>query len=692
MKFFRRLNLTAKLFIINFGSVFFFAFILLLIFNRGIGMQKDVIGKNMQLYSEVLVKSLSEVFHSKYHNIQAIAKNSALKTTDKETIKYVFDEMMTLYPDFGYLALVGKDGKIIATNSINSAGKEINYKAVADQNVANQEWFQRAKNQKFTEDLEKKIFGTYVGRINKDSVAKSMYGKDVVGNHFTTIVDDGFGEVQAILTVYVKNDWIEQALIDLYKSTKSNSESELAFINDEGKMGAFVHYDQSGKKVNDDSLLLNKTVLNNSSEIGKLILSKGNGTAQEDSILNGSGEMYYAGSKVVGKKIIDSLGWSVLIGVKPKTLFLPVRDLQNFFYIFAAILLIISAGINYFGGRIASVPIQKIADILRKNASKVKEVATMIDTGSVQLSSNTTQQASSIEQISASLEETNVMVENNATSSKLVMDLANDTHNEATNGKEVMTDLRTSIDEIMKSTQSIEQLKSVIEEIGEKTKVIDEIVFQTKLLSFNASVEAERAGEHGRGFAVVAQEVGNLASMSGKAAMEIAAIVKDSINKAGVVVTDNKEKVERGNQLSIKTSELLESIEKKTDEVRTQSEQISKASEEQALGIKQINTAINQIDDVTQLVSKNAGEFAETGKEMNLQAEDLNRSVIQLLEIIKGEGSQRGELSSMEVAPAIEPKEISIPTPTFRDERPIKDIKKSITPVSQQSDDNWDTL
>ncbi|MCK5883243.1 MAG: hypothetical protein KAG61_06105, partial [Bacteriovoracaceae bacterium] len=349
-------------------------------------------------------------------------------------------------------------------------------------------------------------------------------------------------------------------------------------------------------------------------------------------------EMYYAGSKVRGQKFVDNLGWSVAIGVPPETLFQSVRDLQNFFYMFSAVLLVISAIINYFGGRIASVPILKVANVLNGNALLVRDVADKIKTRSVQLSSNTTQQAAAVEEISASLEETNSMVENNAASSKLVMELANDTHEEATRGKEVMTELRGSIDDIMKSTQSIEKLKSVIEEIGIRTKVIDEIVFQTKLLSFNASVEAERAGEHGRGFAVVAQEVGNLASMSGKAATEISAIVKDSIVQAGSVVVDNKEKVLRSDKLSISTSELLESIEKKTDQVRTQSEQISKASQEQAQGIQQINQAINQIDDATQLVSKNADDFSDTGKELNHQAEARAPSVIQLLEVIHGEG------------------------------------------------------
>jgi methyl-accepting chemotaxis protein len=87
-----------------------------------------------------------------------------------------------------------------------------------------------------------------------------------------------------------------------------------------------------------------------------------------------------------------------------------------------------------------------------------------------------------------------------------------------------------------KSNDEISSIVKVIAEIGDKTKVINDIVFQTKLLSFNASVEAARAGEQGKGFAVVAEEVGNLATMSGKAAEEISSMLGDSMGKVELIV------------------------------------------------------------------------------------------------------------------------------------------------------------
>ncbi|MHA0111674.1 methyl-accepting chemotaxis protein, partial [Klebsiella pneumoniae] len=78
------------------------------------------------------------------------------------------------------------------------------------------------------------------------------------------------------------------------------------------------------------------------------------------------------------------------------------------------------------------------------------------------------------------------------------------------------------------ANSQLQSISNIIGEISAKTNIINDIVFKTQLLSFNASIEAARAGQHGRGFAVVAEEVGNLAQMSGNAAKEIRALLEDS--------------------------------------------------------------------------------------------------------------------------------------------------------------------
>lgn len=260
---------------------------------------------------------------------------------------------------------------------------------------------------------------------------------------------------------------------------------------------------------------------------------------------------------------------------------------------------------------------------LTKHSTEVAEASRTIATSSSGLSSNTNEQASAVEETSASIEEMNGIVRNNTSIAQKSLDLST----EVTKNVE---ELSRSFKKIEESNIDIENLVKVIQEIGEKTRVIDEIVFQTKLLSFNASVEAERAGEHGRGFAVVAQEVGNLAALSGKAAVEISAIVKDSTEKGAVIARDNAERVEQGASAMRKTSELIDSVSKS-------SQKIVEASKEQAKGVDQINQAIHEINSATQDSASIAADTSRSSSDLNDQASAMNTLVSHLNYYLSGQ-------------------------------------------------------
>lgn len=295
---------------------------------------------------------------------------------------------------------------------------------------------------------------------------------------------------------------------------------------------------------------------------------------------------------------------------------------------------------------------------LNHSAEQVSSASSQIASSSEELSQATTEQASSLQESSSSIEEISSMINANSENAKRSRSISGDSLQTAERGRTVIEqmvkaikDIDTSnagiVDQIAETNKEIENIVKIINEIGSKTKVINDIVFQTKLLSFNASVEAARAGEQGKGFAVVAEEVGNLAAMSGAAALEITTILEGSIRtvenivteskrKIGSLILHSKDKVEVGTRVAHECEEVLSEVITAVASVSKIVVEIASASQEQATGVQEITKAMAMLDQVTQENTATSADSANAAGVLSAQAEALNSLVQKLVQTIEG--------------------------------------------------------
>ena len=243
---------------------------------------------------------------------------------------------------------------------------------------------------------------------------------------------------------------------------------------------------------------------------------------------------------------------------------------------------------------------------IRAASEAVASAAGQIAQGNQDLSARTENQASSLEQTASSMEEMSGTVQNNASTALQASQMAQGAAQDARSSGQVFAQVVGKMSEIRQTSARIAEINSVI----------DGIAFQTNILALNAAVEAARAGEQGRGFAVVASEVRTLAQRSAQAAREIKTLIQTSVDS-----------VEQGYELATRSGESVDSLVQQVQKVSEFMDEIASASEQQNLGIQQVNQAVTNLDESTQQNAALVEESSAAAMSLSEQAMRLQQSV-----------------------------------------------------------------
>ncbi len=234
----------------------------------------------------------------------------------------------------------------------------------------------------------------------------------------------------------------------------------------------------------------------------------------------------------------------------------------------------------------------KMVNLISETSKKLDELAINISKSTLSLSTNAYNQAASLEELSATTEELSQSIASNVEYTYSMTESVKET-----------SDLS------KKSGNIINSSLVSIEGVNEKISLIQDIANKTGLLSVNAAIEAARAGESGKGFSVVAQEVKKLAEKSGLGSKEIMALIHETI------------------KISRDAAEDYKIIADRIMKIDTSMEHISAINLEQKAGVDQINTALAQISENSQINATLSSDLNEALKEIQMYTKKLEKQL-----------------------------------------------------------------
>jgi len=418
------------------------------------------------------------------------------------------------------------------------------------------------------------------------------------------------------------------------------------------------------------------------------------------------------GGAYIASVTVPTGGWRLIMTVPEKTVIGPtLNDIRRAVIVgvigILLMVLVIVIFANRFSARIrhANELAQKVAagdltgdaviETSDETGQLLRAINTMVDSlnalilqvkhSTIQLVSTATRisgaaksQEGTIQDFGASTQQIATAVNEISTTSKQLLDTmrdvsesANATTQSAEEGRRQLANMGGSMDNLSTATNSIAGKLAVISEkannITRVVTTINKVSEQTNLLSLNAAIEAEKAGEHGQGFAVVAREIRRLAHQTAQATVNISQMVNEmqAAVSSGVMEMDKfNESVRTGVEKVSELGDRLDEVIAGVQRVAPQFVSVREGMEAQTQGAQQISVAMTNLRDGAQRTQESLREFDEATRALHAAVNGLRREVSRFKVKEKGSSGVTGMPFPMRRSPgANPPQEVRAPFP-----------------------------
>lgn len=613
-------------------------------------------GSSLQELAFNASDKLDRNLFERYGDVQAFAKSDQAKSMDPGRLSVWMNVMMATYtPIYNLMVVADMSGHVIAVNSIDNAGQPIQSASLVGMDVRGQEWFKQGSGGSLGDGV------SFVEDLHEDPLVSRVFGtgaKSYAMNFTYPIYDDQkkiIGVWSNRFNWHVAED-ILGAVIQHARASGSKT-TRLTLLGKEGKVLA-------SDKASD---ILTRELSNNE-VVQKARFKSASGYAEGAGFDHASADMFgYFHS--AGYSIYPGLDWSLISTQDRDEALAEAKTLARTSGLLAALALVGIIGLAFYVARVFTTPLNTITGSLHNLATTEANLSQRLPVESddevgrlsrnfnmfmdnletliqqvlrsgIQVTTSTTQIAAGAKELEATVAEqvaaTNEVVatarEITATSHDLaqtmndVSGLSDQTASSAGLGQRDLSQMEDSMGRMEDASKAVSAKLAVINEkagnISSVVTTITKVADQTNLLSLNAAIEAEKAGQYGQGFAVVAREIRRLADQTAVATLDIEKMVKEmkTAVSSGVMSMDKfsdqvRQAVEAVKQVGLQLAKIIDQVQ----EVSPRYEAVHVGMQAQSQGAQQISQSMSQLSETTQ-------QTASALRETNRAIEGLNEA------------------------------------------------------------------